>query len=201
LLIPLNGRPCSDVPTGRAVRHCAAIFTLKLPRPDLPKKLIVAVRCEPLRSLAEALQNQQIARETIRRSTRFWSDEMRHPAGTRLLSQSAQMLYISAVIVAEIRIDVERVAEPERRSESDDRRMLSARPMLHRRVLPVGEDVMLRWRLPIERGRKVGHASQPDPIIGATALEHGLTVVSRDTGDYEKANVPAVDPWLAAAGL
>jgi len=35
-LIPLNGRSCSDVPSGRAVQHCAAIFTLKLPNPTRP---------------------------------------------------------------------------------------------------------------------------------------------------------------------
>ena len=46
-------------------------------------------------------------------------------------------------------------------------------------------------------GRKSGHTfSQPDLIIAATALQHGLTVVSRDTSDYEIANVPIVNPWL-----
>ena len=75
-------------------------------------------------------------------------------------------------------------------------------PMFERRVLPVSEDVVLKWRLLVEEGRKIGHTfSQPDLIIGATALEHGLTVASRDISDYEKARVPVVNPWLAAAGL
>jgi predicted nucleic acid-binding protein len=70
------------------------------------------------------------------------------------------------------------------------------------RVLPVTEDVMLKWRLLVEEGRKTGHTfSQPDLIIGATALEHGLTLVSRDTADYEKAHVPVINPWLSAAAL
>jgi len=74
--------------------------------------------------------------------------------------------------------------------------------MFERRVLPVSEDVVLKWRLLVEEGRKIGHTfSQPDLIIGATALEDGLTVASRDISDYEKARVPAVNPWLAAAGL
>ena len=30
----------------------------------------------------------------------------------------------------------------------------------------------------------------------ATALDHGLTVVSRDVGDYRKARVPTLNPWL-----
>jgi predicted nucleic acid-binding protein len=58
---------------------------------------------------------------------------------------------------------------------------------------------MFKWRLLVEEGRRAGHTfSQPDLIIGATALQHGLTVVSRDTRDYEKARVPVLDPWKDA---
>jgi toxin FitB len=120
------------------------------------------------------------------------------------------MLYISAVIVAEIRLDIERVANSGRRTESGDRYTLSARPMFARRVLPVSEGNMLRWRLPAEEGRRTEHhISQPDLMIGATALEHGgatalehgLTIVSRDASDYEKTGVPVVDPRLTAVRL
>ena len=41
-------------------------------------------------------------------------------------------------------------------------------------------------RLLVEAGRKAGHTfSQPDLIIAATALHHDLTVVSRDTTDFD----------------
>ncbi len=43
--------------------------------------------------------------------------------------------------------------------------------MFDRRVLPIGEDVMIKWRLLIEDRRKAGHTfSQSDLIIAATAL-------------------------------
>jgi hypothetical protein len=68
--------------------------------------------------------------------------------------------------------------------------------MFHDRVLPVTEDVMFRWRVLMEEGRKTGHTfSQPDLIIAATALHHGLTVVTRDRGDFDKAQVPVFNPW------
>ena len=38
--------------------------------------------------------------------------------------------------------------------------------------------------------------SQPDLIIAATALHHGLTVVTRDVSDYQKARAPVLNPWL-----
>jgi predicted nucleic acid-binding protein len=56
---------------------------------------------------------------------------------------------------------------------------------------------MLKWRLLVQEGRKTGHTfSQPDLIIAATAIEHGLTLVSRNTGDYERARVSILNPWL-----
>jgi toxin FitB len=117
-------------------------------------------------------------------------------------AQSLEILYISSVTLAEIRFGIELVAEPVRRAELDNWLTHRVRPMFEGRVLPVTEDVMLKWRLLVEEGRKTGHTfSQPDLIIGATALEHGLTLVSRDTADYEKARVPVINPWLSAAAL
>ena len=57
---------------------------------------------------------------------------------------------------------------------------------------------MFRWRLLVEEGRRQEHTfSQPDLINAATALHHGLSVVTRDVGDYQRARVPILNPWLA----
>lgn len=67
--------------------------------------------------------------------------------------------------------------------------------MFEDRVLEISEDVMLKWRLLVEEGRKSGHTfSQPHLIIGATALHHDLAIVSRDVSDYEMAYVPVLNP-------
>jgi hypothetical protein len=39
--------------------------------------------------------------------------------------------------------------------------------------------------------------AQPGLVIAATALEYGLTIVSRNTTDYERARVPVLNPWIA----
>jgi predicted nucleic acid-binding protein len=39
--------------------------------------------------------------------------------------------------------------------------------------------------------------SQPDLIIAATAIHHGLTLVTRDRSDYDMAQVPIINPWDA----
>jgi toxin FitB len=105
-------------------------------------------------------------------------------------------LYISAVTLAEIRFGIELVGEPNRRADLNDWLTNKVRPMFGERVLQITEDIMLKWRLLVEEGRKVGHTfSQPDLIIAATAIHHGLTLVTRDRSDYDKARVPVVNPW------
>jgi len=43
--------------------------------------------------------------------------------------------------------------------------------------------------------------SQPDLIIAASALHHGLTVVTRNRKDFDKAGVPVFNPWDSYVGL
>lgn len=114
-------------------------------------------------------------------------------------SRRLEDLFVSTVTLAEIRFGIEQIGDPARRAELNDWLVHRVRPMFSRRVLAVSEDVMFRWRLLVEEGRKAGHTfSQPDLIIAATALEHGLTVVTRDTGDYELARVALFNPWIDA---
>lgn len=114
-----------------------------------------------------------------------------------IASQRLDDLFVSTVTFAEIRFGFEAVGDPIRRSELNDWLLHRGRPMFDQRVLEVSEDVMFKWRLLVEDGRKVGHTfSQPDLIIAATALQHGLTVVTRDTVDYKLARVPLLNPWV-----
>ena len=106
------------------------------------------------------------------------------------------LLFVSNVTFAEIRFGIEQVADATRRAELNDWLTHKVRPMFENRALPVSEDVMFKWRLLVENGRKAGHTySQPDLIIAATGLHHGLTVVTRDTSDFAKAGVRVVNPW------
>jgi predicted nucleic acid-binding protein len=112
-------------------------------------------------------------------------------------AQSLDSLFVSSVSLAEIRFGIELVDDAIRRAELNDWLANKVRPMFEQRVLPVSEDVMFKWRLLVEQGRKTGHTfSQPDLIIAATGLQHGLTIVTRDTTDYARARVPLLNPWV-----
>ena len=110
--------------------------------------------------------------------------------------QPLALLYISTVTLAEIRFGIELVADANRRAELTAWLAHKVRPLFAQRVLEVTEDVIVKWRLLVEQGRKAGYTfSQPELFIAATALHHGMTVVSRDTSEYEQAGVSVFNPW------
>ncbi len=107
-----------------------------------------------------------------------------------------ELLWVSSVTLAEIRFGIELVAEPAPRAALSDWVTHRIRPMFATRILPLDEEILLKWRLLVEEGRKLGYNySQPDLLIAATALHHGLIVVTRNIRDFEKAGVPVVNPW------
>ena len=59
------------------------------------------------------------------------------------------------------------------------------------RILPFDVAVALRTgALPTPDKRP-----SPDAMIAATALHHGLTMVTRNVADFEPLGVPCIDPW------
>ena len=110
--------------------------------------------------------------------------------------QNQDLLYVSRVTLAEIRYGIERLEDSERKAQLERWLEKILRPFLGDRVLEIDEEVILRWRLMVEKGRKQGHTfSQPDLFIAATADVHGLIVVTRNVSDFVMAGVPILNPW------
>jgi len=110
---------------------------------------------------------------------------------------SLDELHVSAVTLAELRFGIDLLSHGSTQQANLTQWLThTIRPMFNDRVLPVTEDIIFRWRVLMEDGRKSGHTfSQPDLIISATALQHGLTVVTRDRSDFDRSRVTVFNPW------
>ena len=103
---------------------------------------------------------------------------------------------MSVVTLAELRFGIELVNEISRRSALHDWLTHRVRPMFEGRVLPIDEEILLRWRILVEEEERSDTTfSQPDLLIAATAIQHGLTLVTRDRSGYDKARMPLLNSW------
>jgi len=106
---------------------------------------------------------------------------------------SATRLFLSVITILEIEIGVLLV---ERRDPSQGavlRSWLNARvlPAFAERILPFDTAVAQRCaRLHVPDRR-----SDRDSIIAATALVHGMTIVTRNVDDFEPTGVEILNPW------
>ena len=127
--------------------------------------------------------------------------ELRKPRPSRrvvdfVAGEQLDRLYLSTVTLAEIRFGIERLTDAGRRSALTLWLDNELRPMFDGRVLPVGEDVLFKWRIMIEEGRRRGHTfSHPDVLIAESAAQHGMTVATRNAAEFIAAGVAVLDPW------
>ena len=106
--------------------------------------------------------------------------------------------FLSVVSVAEIRLGIEGVADLVFRSELDAWLRDGVRVWFGERILAADEAVLLAWRRLVAEGQQAKYTySQPDALIAATALVHGLGVATRNSDDLMRAGVALINPWDA----
>ncbi|MDR5699592.1 type II toxin-antitoxin system VapC family toxin [Agromyces aerolatus] len=125
--------------------------------------------------------------------------ELRRPVRTsRALTewaahQDPSLLFISAMTIVELETGVCRKERTDPLQGAVLRRWLDGNviPAFEGRTLPVDARVAVR----------AGSLHVPDPkpstdaLIAATAMVHGLTVVTRNARDFTPLGVPVLNPW------
>jgi len=105
-------------------------------------------------------------------------------------------LYLSVLVLGEVRQGIERLRrrDPER-AQRLEQRMALIQARLADRILPVSAAVAERW------GRNNVPDALPviDGLLAATALEHDLTLVTRNVRDVQRSGVRLLNPFSAAA--
>ncbi len=118
-------------------------------------------------------------------------------ADPRVIAWAAQVatasLYLSAITVLELETGVLLIERRDPAQGALLRRWLDDQvlPAFADRVLPVDGAVALRCAgLHVPQPR-----AERDALIAATALVHGMTVVTRNSADFAPTGVALLDPW------
>jgi predicted nucleic acid-binding protein len=112
-----------------------------------------------------------------------------------LQSLSEDAAFVSVISLGEIRRGIERVASSKKKLALETF-LQELHSRFGRRALPIDARVAERWgRLGASLEALGTRLSPADLLIAATALEHGLTIVSRDAGYFAVAGVALLDPF------
>ncbi len=108
----------------------------------------------------------------------------------------AGTFYLSAVTLMEIELGILRT---ERRDPTQGSRL---RGWMNNHILPEFADRILPVDAAVALRCAALHVPDPcserDAFIAATALVHGMTIVTRNTADFKATDVPMLNPWEIA---
>lgn len=114
-----------------------------------------------------------------------------------LKATAEESLFASVLTFAEIRRGIELLPSGKRRTQLEQwQEDLVA--SFDDRLLPVTKAIADRWAvLSAQAQRKGTPLSNIDGLIAATALEHDLTLATRNVKDFAGFGVPIFNPWEA----
>jgi toxin FitB len=108
---------------------------------------------------------------------------------------SPPTLFLSAISILELEIGILLI---ERRDRSQ---AAILRSWMEDHVLPAFNGRILAVDTPVARRCAALHVPTPcsdrDSLIAATAIVHGMTVVTRNVSDFEPTGVTIINPWQA----
>lgn len=113
-----------------------------------------------------------------------------------LKTQPVAALFLSAVTIGEIRKGLVVLPQGRRRSELEAWFQTDLLIWFRNRILPVTHAVADRWGVLDGQCQLRGTPlNTADGMIAATAIEHGLTLVTRNVKDFAGLGVDIFDPW------
>lgn len=103
--------------------------------------------------------------------------------------------YLSVLTIGEVAMGIALLPEGRRKREFDQW-LTELEAVYADRILTVDREIARLWGEITARGRRTGVVIPAlDGLIAATALRHGLHVVTRNRRHIEAAGVLVIDPW------
>lgn len=112
-----------------------------------------------------------------------------------LAASIEEELFMSVLSLGELRRGIDLLADGKKKQRLA-KDYVALRSRFSTRVLGISAVVAERWGSVGAEARRAGkRVHVVDGLIAATALVRGLTVVTRNVGDFAGTAVPVLDPW------
>jgi len=112
------------------------------------------------------------------------------------LQQSSLDLFVSVLSLGEIRKGIELRFQDARRSVLENWLGALLPAEFRGRILPIDDNVALEWGRITAEGQRQGRVlPTTDGLLVATAIVHGLTLVTRNERDCAGRGAPTLNPW------
>jgi predicted nucleic acid-binding protein len=116
-----------------------------------------------------------------------------------LKAAGKERVYVSVLTLGEICKGIAGLPASARRTDLQNWLDTVMRPWFAGRVLPITASIAERWGFLAGDAKLRGTPlSVVDGLLAATALQHDLTVVSRNVRDFSGLGVTLLDPWTDA---
>lgn len=102
-------------------------------------------------------------------------------------------LFLSALTMGELRKGIELMSESERKRSYLDWLEVELARFFSGRILAIDEPVADCWGRLVAQARRALPAI--DSLLAATALTHGLTLVTRNERDFRHSGLDVINPW------
>jgi len=111
-------------------------------------------------------------------------------------AQNLDLLFISVVSFGELRKGIALLSPGKRRAGLETWIETDLTVLFFGRILPLTRSIAEQWSVLEAQRQLAGRPlNAPDGQIAATALDHGLTVVTRNTKDFADLGVTLFNPW------
>lgn len=113
-----------------------------------------------------------------------------------LHGRDEETLFLSVLTVGEIQKGIAKLPDGKRKQSIQIWLDEELRPRFSERILSIDEKVASTWGLIQGEAERAGHPiATIDGLLGATAIAHDLTLVTRDEEDLRRTGARILNPW------
>lgn len=113
-----------------------------------------------------------------------------------VLGRDETLFFVSVLTFGEIKKGIEKLSDLQKQQNLKTWFHDFMIPRYRNRLIAIDESVAIAWGDIVAKTNKIGRVLPTiDSLIAASASVHRLTIVTRNSKDFDGLNIPLINPW------